>query len=383
MVRVLLLLSFSTTLACNRPVPFVVAPAAPESDARLIARDRGVAYLLAKQSADGAWRSDVYGHHRNGDALAPLVLVALQQVPQSSEINAAIERGIAFMRRYLKGDTIDADATMHYPVYTASLMAKVLSDPRQAKHLKTRDVWVKLLLDWQMTDENGWEEKDWQFGGWGYAAVRPRKPGDGPIPEALEANISATAYATEALRAAGLDGKQPVFGKAMIFVNRCQNFATDRPELDDGGFFFTPGDLFRNKAGLSSKPDEKPRYLSYGSATADGRRCFHACSTANKRLQQLEIWFDRYFPVPLEGQTFNHHGHFAEDRAPDRNAASYYYAASFIEGSADRDFSERCRWVQTEIAKRQRDDGSWQNERSTVREDDPLLATTLAVMALR
>ena len=56
---------------------------------------------------------------------------------------------------------------------------------------------------------------------------------------------------------------------------RCQNFAMEGPEadpaFDDGGFFFTPTDPVRNKAGAAGTDRRgQVRYHSYGSATADG-----------------------------------------------------------------------------------------------------------------
>jgi squalene-hopene/tetraprenyl-beta-curcumene cyclase len=394
-MRILLLaMAALVAIGCRKEAatPVAAPPAAPvEPESPSAARDRGVAYLLSKQSDDGAWRSEVYGHFRGGDALTPLVIVSLQRSPESPEVNNAIERGVTFMSRYVVDDAIDAEGKLVYPVYSAALMAKALSEPRLAKHLASRDAWVQLLIDWQMSANNRWEERDWQYGGWGYAGIRPRKPAEGPIPEALEANISATAYAVEGLRAAGLAVKHPVFGRALVFVNRCQNFAADNadPEYDDGGFFFTPGDPFRNKAGQILDSKGKARFRSYGSATADGRRCQQACisplwnADGGKRIEQAIAWFDKYIPPNSVGESLHQHGRFSPDREADRNAAIFYYAAAFSECNIGSGAQKRRQWIQSELTRRQRPDGSWANDRNTMREDDPLLATALAVMALR
>src|SRR5262245_42770070 len=43
----------------------------------------GVEYLLKQQSEDGAWRSDVYATFKDGTALTPLVVAALQEAGSS------------------------------------------------------------------------------------------------------------------------------------------------------------------------------------------------------------------------------------------------------------------------------------------------------------
>ncbi len=354
--------------------------------------DRGAAYLLSKQSEDGAWRSDVYGHFKHGDALTPLVIVALQRAPENPQITAAINRGIAWMSRFVvEAPTSDAkeprfavdpQAELQYPVYTAALTIIALSDSRQKQHVKIRDAWVKFLLAHQFTRKNGWNEADWQFGGWGYSGIVPKKPPIGLLPAALEANLSATAYALMALHKSALDDDSPFdsrYVQAFHFVGHCRN--------DDAGFFFTPGDPIRNKAGMDSKTGEKPRYRSYGSATADGLRCLRVLKDTYRKgelfedfpglIRETDKWLlSRFTPA----SDFFHHGDFMPDREKDRDSAFFYYAAALSEhiGSG----AQRDKLIQAVVA-RQREDGSWKNELNLVREDDPIVATALAMMALR
>jgi len=350
--------------------------------------DRGIDFLLSRQSKDGAWCSDLYGHFREGDALTPLVIVALLRAPESEKTRAAIARGLEWMGQFGCPDgTIDPEAHFAYPVYTAALMVQALSDPRQQESLKTRDAWVRFLLSYQLTEQLGWKPSDPQFGGWGYSGVLPQKPKDGPIPEAFDANISATAYALSALRALGRPRPEWAsrIENAHDFVARCQNYRSreSTSDLDDGGFFFTPDDPFRNKAGSADK--DAHRFRSYGSATADGIRCLAALSTSEEvlRLEAARGWFERHLPPE---RPFCNAGLFAPDRETNRDAALFYCAASMNdliranllpngEGIRDR--------IREELVRRQLADGSWRNELNQVREDDPLLATALAVKGLR
>jgi hypothetical protein len=66
-----------------------------------------------------------------------------------------------------------------------------------------------------------------------------------------------TRHVLQALAAAGVPASDPVFARARVFVERCQN--------PDGGFFFSTVVLDANKAG-----QDGAQYHSYGTTTADG-----------------------------------------------------------------------------------------------------------------
>jgi hypothetical protein len=169
-----------------------------------------------------------------------------------------------------------------------------------------------------------------------------------------------------------------------VFVNRCQNLR-DRnsgAESEDGGFFFTPGDPFRNKAGLQIQAAGPPRFRSYGSATADGLRCLQACAKyadAERKKKALQ-WLDAHLST---GRMLKNHGTFAADRLKDRDAAMFYFAASFAAVQGSNGMKEALNGLRDELVRKQLDDGSWRNELNAVREDDPLLATALALLSLR
>lgn len=63
-----------------------------------------------------------------------------------------------------------------------------------------------------------------------------------------------------------------------------------------------------------------------------------------------------------------------------RDPAFFYYAAAI--SYVINDDEQRAKVIEAVIA-RQREDGSWKNERNTLREDEPIVATALAMMALR
>src|SRR5262249_61079434 len=67
-------------------------------------RRRAFRFLLDRQSPDGAWRSDLYGHFKDGTALTPLVLQALLTFPPDAERDAALRKGAAYLAELVGED---------------------------------------------------------------------------------------------------------------------------------------------------------------------------------------------------------------------------------------------------------------------------------------
>jgi squalene-hopene/tetraprenyl-beta-curcumene cyclase len=356
---------------------------------------KGAAFLTAKQSKDGAWRSDLEGTFKDGTALTPLVLNALLHAAPDSP---GVPRAAAWLAAMAKPDGTIAPPEKHgfdYPVYTAALTVSALSHPRCPDHRKARDTWLRYLKERQLTDALGWRPEDREYGGWGYCHGVPRKPKAGElIPPLTESNLSATTYALAALTAAQVPADDPAFAKALVFVKRCQNWHDDvkdnHPTFDDGGFFFIYDDPVRNKAGVVKvgvtviKDDQgRERYLSYGSMTADGLRCLAMCGLGNHhRAWEAQHWLiDRFKPDPAP------HHYWLGDRL-DRSGVFFYYAASMAQSPAGQwnvDGPEPKVWKEVlaeVLTAKQQADGSWVNVHEAFREHEPLVATALACLAL-
>jgi squalene-hopene/tetraprenyl-beta-curcumene cyclase len=195
----------------------------------------------------------------------------------------------------------------------------------------------------------------------------------------------------EALRAAGAAADDPAVQSALRFVRRCQNFEPDlrlRDEmLDDGGFHFILDDPVRNKAGMSGTDRHgRLRFASYGSATVDGLRAFALCDVPANDPGMLAAWewmkknFIKY----------RHPGEYELDRLETRDAVYFYYCHGLMQALATEHAEQllegkRRYWAEAiaqGLLARQGDDGSWRNSAVDVREDDPLVATSLAAGAL-
>ncbi|HEV3387016.1 MAG TPA: prenyltransferase/squalene oxidase repeat-containing protein [Gemmata sp.] len=357
----------------------------------------GVAYLLARQSADGAWRSDLYATFKDGLALTPLVVDALQVAAAAGvePVGSADARrkGIEFLARLAKPDgTIDPGPDgIDYPVYTAALTVKVLSHADGKDFRPSRDAWLKYLKERQLTVKLGWKEDEKQYGGWGYCRVIPQKPKPNEFaPNLIESNLSATVFALEALDAAG--ALEPGTAKAAaVFVRSCQNWfahAGAEEKTLDGGFHFIYDDPVRNKAGMGAKNEPSnlilsPEFNSYGSATADGLRALDLCGSMDDQSRKVDarIWLSQNFRADT------HPGIYNKAHETNRQAVYYYYAASVAKVIREHemkpvDIPDWATSLANELSGRQKKDGSWVNPVELVRENEPLVATSNAVSAL-
>lgn len=385
----LLLLFCATAASCLSGCGTHPGTLDPAALARVDRVDRALAtatrFLIAQQAADGSWRSELYGPFKDGTALTPLVLQALQAAGLSAERDAAFERGIAYMATFAKpdGSIQTGPHGFSYSVYTSAGAVALLSR-EGTKCVKARDAWLAYLRERQLTEDLDWQPGDREYGGWGYCPALPHKPPAGqPTPPLTESNLSATLAALEALRAAGVTADDPTVRKALVFCERCQNFG-DEPAFDDGGFFFISDDRVRNKAGVAgSDRHGRERYGSYGSTTADGIRALllAGLSLDHPRLRAGTAWLRAHFSPAT------HPGRYPPEREPLRPALYYYYADSVAQALrqtglkelAGADWREK---LAEQLLLRQRDDGSWANPQGFFREDDPLVATSFAMRGL-
>ncbi len=451
-------------------------PKSPPADLVLRVHEalgRGAQYLIQQQREDGSWRSQQYESFQDGTALTPLAVYALEHIycydpdrpgddtffrrPRFSRIQESVHRGVKFLLRYNRKDgTLNLkEDELPYPVYTASLTLLALSplrlhppdlldDFRARFGFELEEVrrgWVRYLKERQLTARLGWHPEDAFYGGWGYCRLIPRAPKSGELtPPLLESNLSATAFALEALQAVGaLDDETRL--AARQFVLRCQNWSQEPKVGDDGGFFFIPnGDPVRNKAGrlldlmraaegpprnLDNIPGEK--MVSYGSATADGliamltyTRPTHDIYVVgpdkksplavqlreqdNARIKAAMRWLLENGHVCFNPPNFGNNPHIIACR-PRLDGAYFYYLARVAQLDPDR-MNQNLAWTEGkhngavanpfgiarpwtfwealawQLCQLQRPDGSWANPHDFMREDEPIVATSFALLAL-
>jgi hypothetical protein len=285
--------------------------------------ERGIQFLRSRQSSDGAWHSAIHGSLRDGSALTPLVLNALPD-----------EKGLAWLRALTDrvSPSTEPWTSLVYPLFTASLSAQVFAKAHDDARAR---FWASLIQRLQLSPSLGWPENDPRCHGWGDSPCPPRfDPSMRALADMQNPNLSATAYAIAGLAAAGMPARPD-------FVLRCQNA--------DGGFFFALNDPIRNKAG-----DRQ----SYSTATCDGILSLrHAGVPSNDpRIRSAIAWLQKNTSPPPPSLTF----YDAQARA--RCLASPTVRESLLSS--------------------QNADGSWQGSDPAALEDDPVLATAFALMAL-
>ena len=340
--------------------------------------------LVAAQAPDGAWRSRTYGAFRDGPSLTPSVLKAVAYAPDIAGSDQARRRGAAYLASWVRLDgTIDPGPIgLLYPVYAESAAALALARVDVPGGRAATAALVADLRRRQLAGPLGWGADDPAFGAWGYAVEPARNADPGA---AVDADLSSTLFAVGALRAVGgASADDPAIRAALRFVVRCQNFDRGDPAADDGGFFLTPTDPARNKAGPLGPPG---RFRSYGSSTADGLRALLRCGLApdHPRVIAARTWLERHFAAATVPGTFE------GARDDDRDATYYYYcwsASHAFRALGVRTFESAGRRVDwaaelaRELIRRQRPDGTWANPFSASKEDDPLVATPFALGAL-
>jgi hypothetical protein len=337
------------------------------------ALERATTYLLNQQSTDGAWHSEKYRALADGRALTPMILSALLFAPRRADIRPAYDRGVDYVATLARADgSLDeGEYGLNYPVYALSGALLVLSVPVNARHERAKQALIEHLRVRQLDEARGWASDDPSYGGWGYYPALPDRAA--PPNVLLSSNITSTLFAIGALQLAGVGLEEASFGKARVFIERCQN--------QDGGFFFTPANEVQNKAG---------DHTSYGTATADGLRALLRLGVArdDRRVLGAAKWLLSRF------RTDRSPGEFPPEREVER-ASSYYYwtwtaaHALMLLGpvpqtmaEANADAREWPRRLADALVRLQRADGSWRNDAGVLFEDDPLVGTSLAFAAL-
>ena len=372
-------------VACgaSAPPPGPTDPATSASaDPRLAQIDaawtRGVEWLLSRQGPDGAWRSAHYGAFKDGYALTPLVLSVLYFTPNDARIAPAYDRGVDFLAGAVLPDGRVAAPPdgYSYPTESLALSVAVLSVPRNTRHRAAREALVGALRSRQLDGAAGFVPSDLDYGGWGYGVAVTRKPVGGlPPDDTRAANVSATLFAVGALRLAGTPPTDPAFANALGFLRRCR--------ADDGGFFFAPRGVAVNKAG--ALPDGRPR--PYGSMTADALRAMLAAGAGfdDPDVVGARRWLHRHFSATEAP------GAYPPDRTAQRDAVYFYAMWSLAHalvrtGGPDLETDRGpVHWpsaLADALLDRQREDGRFENPATDLREDDPLLATPMALAAL-
>ncbi len=348
---------------------------AREGAARSAAR-----YLWSLQADDGGWHSRTYGLLASGQSMTAFLLDALTEVPEKlyEPASRGRRRAVEFLADHTdsEGAVGRSDPLLpDYPNYATALTVAAL----RRLGRPARDAWVSSMTDYlrgqQFTEQNSWGEDHPVYGAWGMGGDRRTPPATGHV------DLSMTRHVLQALAAAdtttgaesdrvSASTNRSAFRKAAVFVNRCHHFGN--ASAVDGGFHFSTVIFDANKAG-----EGETGFESYGTATADGILSLLALGreTDHPSVQAAAEWLSAHH-LPDQAPGFPKPTHHRW-----RRGLWYYYAA--VSGAALRRLGLLPALSTADaLAAVQRPDGSFANPENLVKEDDPLIATGLALRAL-
>ena len=344
-------------------------------------------FLLSKQLADGSWRSETYGLLKSGQSLTPFVLFALSKTLSGTEDKEFrwVQKSMNFLRLNNKEGVhgrSDPDF-LDYPNYATSYALQCFLKFGVPQDNPTKQKMIQYLLKQQFSEKTGFSKSDSSYGGWGFGINT--KPTLSSF-----VDLAHTRRVLEALQKAN-SLTQECRIRSRYFLARLQKIKIEenssslgkwsRSNGYDGGFFSSPTIPYANKGrtAVVSKSG-KPFFRSYSTATSDGILALLALdtSTDNRFLKDASEWLKNN--EDWESPT----GIPLNDPAPWRESMTIYNI--MVQSEAFSALNLEGKWrhhlIQA-LRDRQVKDGSFANMNGKLmKEDDPLISTSYALIAL-
>jgi len=343
-------------------------------------------FLWSKQSEDGAWHSETHGIMKGGESLTAFILWTLLEVPDSAyrKPKQQIQKGLDFIRNHINSTGVlglSDEYVMDYPNYATSYALRILSKYGSNKDEPLIEKMKTYLLSQQFTEQRGIEPSHLAYGAWGFGEeLQSGMTG--------HVDLSHTRRILQALKMTEVDSDS-TFLKARSFLLLLQKYpskTTQQPVENqnnstpfDGGFYASSVTLGTNKGGILNN-GESEYYASYATATCDGLLALLASgySKNDEPVQAAFKWLINYpelnFP---QGMDENDSGQW-------HLVMVFYHLSARAETYKAIDHEGNWRnEMNAIISKKQSEDGSFSNPNGAPnKEDDPLLATALAIIAL-
>jgi len=339
----------------------------------------GVTWLMGRQHPDDLWHSEYYGNLKEGAAVTALALYAIsftnpdEVAPYRKQLQAAVDKLTEQVRR--QGCVANRESR-DYPTYASAMFLIAVDRLKLELSPELQKKLVDYLLESQLDETEELSENDLDFGGWDMEGTSDGKRAT------TGTNISVGAVVAEALAKRPSEKVDTALGRFRIWLGRCHNLVGDDNSLGDGGFFFHPvREHDGNKAGWvveQGQPNrQKPR--SYGTSTADGLRGLSYAGTmqsSGSAILSTSLWLSAHPQIDrVPGIDDSGEGSWSE-------GLLFYYWYSLAQCLDFSNLSAIKPRLREEILRRQSADGSWQNANARMREDDPLIATSFALIAL-
>jgi squalene-hopene/tetraprenyl-beta-curcumene cyclase len=402
-------------LACDsgRPkpgafAPVPVAPFSPDLAAKFLASyERAADWLAGQQDAgDGSWGQTYRGQRHASVGITCLATFALANVPPKlkDKYRPAVEKGVAFILRNQETRKND-DPAKNYAggfselpnppgqlrSYVTSLAIMVLAAVDKAKYKPNIDMAVEFLRSLQATE-------GFYAGGTGYGEQKLNP--DGSLKVADAPNMSTTAWAADAMEAAGVPVDDEYWKRVAEYVARLQQNAETNvdPEwikhlADKGIKIGTDGSIIYSTkveeadryAGAKDNPDGTKTVTGYGSMTYAGIKTYLYAGLRrdDPKVKAAVDWVRKRYTVDYH-PGFDYEKDLPAARRKANQGIFYYYLmmAKALDAYGENPFvtadGVKHDWSQ-EIAEKlmslQAEDGTWVNPNPRWWEEQPALVT--------
>ncbi len=357
MRRALLMLAVGLSLAASSS-----RVQAQEADVAALAA-KGVAYYATAQADDGSFSAEA---GPGVTAIAAAGLLASGQAPT----DPVVAKALAYVEKHIHPDGgVYSEGSTHKNYETCIAMAAFHGANKGGHYdevLKKAEAFIK---NEQWDDGEHLTEKDLAYGGSGYGShSRP--------------DLSNTTFLIDALHMVGNPAEDPAIQRALVFVSRCQNLATEHnttefaSKVGDGGFYYTIAAGGSSMAGSSDDGGLR----SYGSMTYAGLKSmiYAGVDKDDQRVKAAREWIGKHYTL-------------AENPGMGASGLYYYYhtfakALAALGEDAIKDGAGKDHlWKQelvAALAAAQQANGSWVNSEARWLESDPNLVTGYVLLAL-
>ncbi|MCI0640726.1 MAG: terpene cyclase/mutase family protein [Gemmataceae bacterium] len=360
-------------LACLAGLGFVAARA---QDAKTTWNDvtgKAAVYLKSTQEQNGGWST------AKTPGVTGVCLTGLLKSRQITAKDPVAEKALKYIeglvnreKKHIAGQ--DPKVQLQNYVTSINVMALMAAD-RSDKYQGIIDNAVEFLKRLQWDEEEGKDPKSDFYGGAGYdSKSRP--------------DLSNTQYFLDALKSAGVTADDPALKKALLFVNRCQNLKSEANDqawaklIDDGSFIYTAATGGATK--VTDTPLAGGALPGYGSMTYAGIKSMIYCGVSkdDPRVKKALEWIASNYTVdknpgmPEQRSQWGMYYYYnTMAKCLDALGLDYVVDAKGQKHDWRKDITQA-------LAKRQRPDGSFQNDAANWMEADSNLVTGYALLAL-
>lgn len=358
--------------------------------------------LAARQEASGAWNASILGKPEPSVAYTALLAGALLQAPEDlrAKYRPNAERAVGFLLggQNRDGSFGEGERGAFLRTYTTAVALVALSAADRTDRAGDAIRGAQSYLESNQLKEG------LEAGGFAYGDLelkRDPETGEVRVVRSGAANLSATAYVAEALKASGLSLSEEIWKLIADFVRRCHNApeVNSSPEMaaayaaqglsigTDGSLIYSPKpDRSLQKAG-TIKVADRETVVGYGSMSYDGMKTY---LYAGLRRDSPEVkaavdWIRRNYSI-------DSHPGFVYDREKRHHLRGLYYYYLVMVRALDAwgerplvtsDGKERD-WP-AELAERLaasvRENRLWRNDNPAWHEGDPVLTSSYVLNA--